>query len=378
MPIDASIYGNIQTPKIESPMNMLMQGMQVQNAMNQNKLAGMQLAETERAAGADKEMARLLAGGEDVAKGLASAGYGKQSLAYAKQQREMEKEKLTSIKSQMELIGQVAGAAKDQASYTQGLSILKNAGVDISQIPPQYDPGYVKQAMMQAMDVTKQLAEVWKQKEFDRDGEKFDETKRHNRATEGLTVRGQNMTDVRAREANQNGKAPAGYRWSADGSRLEAIPGGPAEKDKAGTEGERTAAGYGLRMQEAERIIGSVAKKDPESQKPGAIEAVTGPGVIANITSNSTRQQYRQAQEDWVRAKLRKESGAVIGEDEMKREISTYFPQPGDRPDVIKQKAQARQVAMEAMNTSAGKAAIKKPGLPSSPNIDDLLKKYGG
>ena len=68
------------------------------------------------------------------------------------------------------------------------------------------------------------------------------------------------------------------------------------------------------------------------------------------------QQQVRQAQEDWVRSKLRKESGAVIGDEEMSREIKTYFPQIGDSPPVIAQKARARQIAINAMQTSAGPA----------------------
>ena len=65
-------------------------------------------------------------------------------------------------------------------------------------------------------------------------------------------------------------------------------------------------------------------------------------------------QSYRQAQEDWVRAKLRKESGAVIGKDEMAGEIKTYFPQPGDSKEVIDQKARARAVAEQQMAIQGG------------------------
>jgi len=57
---------------------------------------------------------------------------------------------------------------------------------------------------------------------------------------------------------------------------------------------------------------------------------------------------------DWVRAKLRKESGAVIGPKEMQDEIITYFPQPGDSAAVIKQKAESRRAAERAMSISAG------------------------
>jgi hypothetical protein len=71
-------------------------------------------------------------------------------------------------------------------------------------------------------------------------------------------------------------------------------------------------------------------------------------------------QQYQQAADDWIRSKLRKESGAVIGEDEMAKEYATYFPQPGDSKEVIEQKARARKVATDAMKRMAG-TAIQAP-----------------
>ena len=54
-----------------------------------------------------------------------------------------------------------------------------------------------------------------------------------NAAARGVTVRGQNMTDARSREGVTAGKIPAGYRLSADGQSLEAMPGGPAALGKA-------------------------------------------------------------------------------------------------------------------------------------------------
>ena len=58
-----------------------------------------------------------------------------------------------------------------------------------------------------------------------------------SRASVAATIRGQNMTDARAREGNTlkaaeiqaGGKPPPGYRWTGDGT-LEAIPGGPGDK----------------------------------------------------------------------------------------------------------------------------------------------------
>ena len=66
-------------------------------------------------------------------------------------------------------------------------------------------------------------------------------------------------------------------------------------------------------------------------------------------------QSYKQAQEDWVRAKLRRESGAAIGKDEMRQEIELYFPQYGDKPETIEQKAKARRAAtVNLMRESQG------------------------
>lgn len=136
--------------------------------------------------------------------------------------------------------------------------------------------------------------------------------------------------------------------------------------DKPPTDGERTASGYTRRMIEAENTLSTLPQ---ESQMPGIGEYIVG-GVsdtAANFMRGADRQQSRQAQEDWVRAKLRKESGAVIGEEEMAREISTYFPMPGDGPKVVEQKARSRRIAIQAMESSSGRASGGLPKLDVTP-----------
>ena len=99
--------------------------------------------------------------------------------------------------------------------------------------------------------------------------------------------------------------------------------------------------------------------QDPNIMFPTATSQAIGSvpfvGDYARTRFTSTeQQQYRQAQENWVRANLRKESGAVIGAEEMNAEIKTYFPQPGEATETIAQKQLARQVTQEAMKTAAG------------------------
>lgn len=155
---------------------------------------------------------------------------------------------------------------------------------------------------------------------------------------------------------------------------------------KPPTEAEATAAGYLTRMTAAESLL----KQQGEAGYPTAATAAAAriPMVgdyTQRIAETPAQQQYRQAQEDWVRAKLRKESGAVIGKDEMDKEISTYFPKPGDSREAIAQKEQSRRVAMEGLSISAGRAMDKMPAQPASgglsaaekKELDELRKRFG-
>ena len=146
------------------------------------------------------------------------------------------------------------------------------------------------------------------------------------------------------------------------------------------TEDQSKSAGFAFRMKQATSIFGQpiIGKDgqpviDPNTQKPITLEqaygqpsyyqsvmrAIPSAGLttgIAGLSEDAGRQQYRQAQENWVRANLRLESGAVIGGKEMDDEINTYFPQPNDKPETIAQKAQARRDTQLAVAVRAGPA----------------------
>lgn len=147
----------------------------------------------------------------------------------------------------------------------------------------------------------------------------------------------------------------------------------PTARDaKPPTEGERNAAGYFSRMDAAGRELDALTRSgyDPGNMRD---HYTAGQGPLLNWAASEEGQRYRQQQEDWVRAKLRKESGAVIGDDEMEREIRTYFPQPGDKPEVLKAKAGSRSIAEAAMRKAGGRAIDPAP---QAGNDDDLVNKY--
>jgi hypothetical protein len=167
-------------------------------------------------------------------------------------------------------------------------------------------------------------------------------------------------------------------RQIASGERMDARQAAAAERELRRSEGgkptesEQKAAGFAQRMELSDQLLKDIENKVYTQQAAGkdvgtmypttrtqALGSVPLVGsYLENVGSSKQQQLYRNAQENWVRANLRKESGAVIGTDEMKDEIKTYFPQPGNEPEVIAQKQLLRQVTQNAMKTAAGKSYV--------------------
>jgi hypothetical protein len=72
------------------------------------------------------------------------------------------------------------------------------------------------------------------------------------------------------------------------------------------------------------------------------------------------QQQNDQARRNFISAVLRKESGAAIGVEEYANEERKYFPQIGDSSEVIKQKQDARQLAIKALESQAGSSGKRQ------------------
>jgi hypothetical protein len=141
---------------------------------------------------------------------------------------------------------------------------------------------------------------------------------------------------------------------------------------------EQTTAGYAERMMNSEKVLRQIGNTGNPTYTTAIVGGLTGEAGRSMI-SNEQQQMHRQAQEDWVRAKLRKESGAVIPTDEMEREIKVYFPMPWDKPETIKQKERARAVAVESMKKTAGPAMpmqSRTQPAPSKPAPTGTVRKY--
>lgn len=108
------------------------------------------------------------------------------------------------------------------------------------------------------------------------------------------------------------------------------------------------AADFATRMQSADQIINQL-------QNVGASTNWGGLGQYApNVLKSSDRQQLEQAQRTFLNAVLRRESGAAISPAEFDSGSKQYFPQPGDSPQVLQNKAALRTQVTQNMQRQAG------------------------
>jgi hypothetical protein len=112
----------------------------------------------------------------------------------------------------------------------------------------------------------------------------------------------------------------------------------------------------------------------PKEGEPSLEDAVTAANLASraqlqyapNILQTQQQQAYRQAQRTFTEARLRKESGAMIRQDEYEGDAKTYFAQPGDDAKTIEQKRKARQTVLDGLKFSAGKAYEEFYGQPNT------------
>lgn len=161
-------------------------------------------------------------------------------------------------------------------------------------------------------------------------------------------------------------KAPAGYRWD-QGGKLAPIPGGPADTGKNLTEGQTKDAAFAERMLRAEenldRVVPIDANGNPIKYDPTKKSNAYFPDQsswknlwTANAINSKEWQQYHQAARESMAALLRKDTGAAITDQEFDLYFPLYYPQPGDSPEVVKQKKQAREDLAGGLARGSGPA----------------------
>jgi hypothetical protein len=140
------------------------------------------------------------------------------------------------------------------------------------------------------------------------------------------------------------------------------------------TESQGNATGFGVRAKESNALLNQLEKGGTTNTGVlrSAVASTVGmtpfigekleQGVhgAMNVLSpyaggpNEAQQATDQARRNFVTAVLRKESGASISPSEFANEAQKYFPQPGDTDSVIRQKQNARNTAIRALEIQAG------------------------
>lgn len=304
----------------------------------------LRLGQAQRQVQSQQGLTQALQAGTPEAMTQYGQQFPQEAMQYQSQNSEMRKKELEGKLFEFSVIEKLMSGVQDENTFQQAKQMMGQAGMDVSKIPPNFDPNYIMQQRNQALGVKGQMEMELRNLDKKRADATFEQTKLRDEETKRKNLANEGIQRDRTAAASAAAAAKA-----AAGPKL--------------TEGERVASGYALRMEEAENLMEKVPKGE---QKPGVDESIlsTMPGigkVSSNAARSDQRQSYRQAQEDWVRSKLRKESGAVIADEEMDREIRVYFPQLGDGEKVIAQKKQARKVAMEAMKQAAGNAYKASP-----------------
>lgn len=337
---------------------------------------------------------------------LLSAGNLKEAQAYEKANSEVtktaaeterlgaqtQKDKFGVILQANGLVGSAAGSIMQNPDYNHAVMVVndlktklgpelaKQIGLEAMEIPrdPAQLKAWANDHYLSSIDTAKQLDDARAKSEglANRQNQAVlnaatNATSRANNAsTNATTQRGQNMANERAKDAASSSKVPAGYKLNSDGT-MSFIPGGPADPTstggKAPTEFQGKSAGFGARAEQADKLISGLAGKYSPAKVNAKLSAENTPliggiaGAAANTLLGENEQQAEQAQRDFINAILRQESGAAIGMGEFENARRQYFPQPGDKPGVLEQKAANRKLAVQGLKGSAGKAAFSAP-----------------
>lgn len=132
---------------------------------------------------------------------------------------------------------------------------------------------------------------------------------------------------------------PTGWQWRADGL-MEPAPGGPADPRTQGlTEAQSRSNFFGAQMRMGDEVLRGV--NVPSNAMLLAYRNL--PSVPVNYGASANDQMYFNAARLFAAGVLRKETGAAMTPGEVLDVAERFFPTPFDRPQVIEQKARARQ-----------------------------------
>ena len=160
--------------------------------------------------------------------------------------------------------------------------------------------------------------------------------------------------------------------------------------EKAGeklTEGERTAGFLSERLNNSLNQLKTVTGEKPSAASPNikaeAVKFFTRSDYLKNLTNPEARQQVEAAQYDILDSALTLGTGAAYTREQLESYRQSYFPQLGDKPKTVEDKAKRLEGLLEAAYKKAGRAAPKEAQPQPSMTMPatqgwSIKKKTGG
>jgi len=299
-----------------------------------------------------------------------------ESRAAAREEREFGMKQLEQTMKQAEFLGRLMVGVKDQESYdTARVRAARQLPPEVVEgLPEVYSAEAVQQLIEEAQTVKDRTELARKELEERTLGPiRSQEAVARAVATERAT--GPLVEARQARVAERTGVAAAerqmdryltpeeaGRMGQPIGTRMSDLRAKGMVPPPA-TEAQGMAIGYGSRMQNADRITTMLEATAPQVQSAISRGAAQIP-YIGNFLAPAKVQQYNQAKRDFALAVLRRESGAAISAEEYDTVDKTYFSQPGDSAEVLKQKQATRRAAIQAIQIQAGRQLPEVPPAP--------------
>ena len=144
---------------------------------------------------------------------------------------------------------------------------------------------------------------------------------------------------------------PSGQAYLPDptspfGYKLAPIPGA---KEAPATEGDKKNRVLVSGMVDAERQIGALKGGDSSNLQGNVAGLIP---IVGGYLQPDSVKQYNAAAERWAANYLYVKSGATAGKDEVSTTVRQFFPQPGDSPDVVRQKNESRANELKNMGST--------------------------
>jgi len=303
MPVDSSIYSQLQTPDI---VGGVQQGLKMRDMYDQKKKQE-SLDVAMKAGSSDPRL---------TMKALMAGGHNKEAMEMQNQIRQQEAFDFDKNIKNLEMTGRILGSATDQQSWENALSEAQKFGIDVSNEPRAFDLGYRNHLLNKSVSYLDRLKLEAAKRQESRDERKTIATEK----AAGIQAQ-KEATELNANQAKQLGNFEMGA----------------------------------LAENQFKKAVADKNEYDPTASGQWIDNSEWAP----NSWKNKKAVEAQAAQSSWVETFLRDASGAAIPPSERMAYATDYFPQPGDTEQVVQNKELLRKQKMQNALVGSGANGIR-------------------